>query len=514
MAARAGRYIIWIGLEGLLPREGASMASSAPAQTRAKMALPVSPQWRCVITVRQPSVDNSVHTISHSVPLSSMMHAQTATTTSNGTYGAVDRRVLEMAPEVLASTEVIHMDVALVFPFAGGAEVCRSRRQLAGDAAAPAIAGTLGGATSTTRDTHHTHQHKRRRLSSADPEMAALASSMAVPTQKAEGMSIHVGRFFFDMLDFSVPAPTVPLGLPFSLTNPPSTRAQGGARRSDTGVSGGMPGTVKTMDEVMAEVRRHAILKPNAAAPCPISSTLSSPAEIEAPALVTVSEDITWMIHGTTPNGDGDATIGDRAGNQETTVSATSPEENAGAGNEGRILSTLLGVPQRWRWERGRPGVVSAYGVLWGGHRVSITARIMQGHGTQDSQPRWRLQVQATCSDASRLAMLRACLHQRLATVARAPFADGSAESSTIATAAGVAGESRAGKRLSMAADSSLRDVERQLLNAKLHVAQLLEELGRQTATPHVDASAKTKQVAALYGKVSDAYRIIRLHTP
>ena len=122
------------------------------------------------------------------------------------------------------------------------------------------------------------------------------------------------------------------------------------------------------------------------------------------------------------------------------------------------------------------------------------------------------MQLQAVCSDASRLPMLRACLKQRLVTVARAHFVSGASDAHESVEAQEARKEDRPGKRLSMAADSSLRDVERQLLKANLQVKQLLEEVRGHNDTLSVDVSAKTKQVATLFRNVSNAYRIMRQH--
>ena len=70
----------------------------------------------------------------------------------------------------------------------------------------------------------------------------------------------------------------------------------------------------------------------------------------------------------------------------------------------------------------------------------------------------WLLQLRASCSDVSRLAMLRACLQQRLRTTLRTFRNVHGAE------AAGGASTLSTRKSLSMGADNALRNMERAIV--------------------------------------------------
>ena len=100
--------------------------------------------------------------------------------------------------------------------------------------------------------------------------------------------------------------------------------------------------------------------------------------------------------------------------------------------------------------------------------------------------------------------MLRACLQQRLRTTLRTFRNVHGAE------AAGGASTLSTRKSLSMGADNALRNMERQMLKAKLHVAQLLKELTGEDAKTRVDLATKADHIRDLYSRVCQAYQTLR----
>ena len=76
----------------------------------------------------------------------------------------------------------------------------------------------------------------------------------------------------------------------------------------------------------------------------------------------------------------------------------------------GKFVATILGNEKSWRWEKSSsPGYVACHGMLWGGHGVSLISRFVRG--TDDSA---MLEMRLTCTDTTRVPMLRHCLLRRI----------------------------------------------------------------------------------------------------
>jgi hypothetical protein len=92
----------------------------------------------------------------------------------------------------------------------------------------------------------------------------------------------------------------------------------------------------------------------------------------------------------------------------------------------GRFVATLLGNAKGFQWEKSSsPGYVASHAMLWGGHRLRLLSRLVRDKNVRSAGKSdgidngitttvW-LEIRMTCTDLSRLPMLRSCLMRRIA---------------------------------------------------------------------------------------------------
>ena len=464
LAAITGKYTLRVTLSGLANNNntqsggGSGGASSAlPPHLAHVLPFPHSEQWRAVVQLRQQSCDGSIHTTCHTVPLCHMLSSSelndNAFNHSNLSVQFVDIDVRRMV-----SMDAMHVTVDVVYSpgnnsgGGGGGGMCVPLSTTAFDLLDTCVpsssrASMTSSATKTVDELNRSMRDGVRNQLSSKSDTEAASSGLAFSSSS--------------------------LGLGTSRS----------ARSSSSAAAAALTGMFIKHD---------------------VTSIV--------PHLFEQRQNEERLAADKKKGGDGG---GGGGGSSSSSSSSSSNNHNSQDDDDddrnicGRLIATLLGNTDGYRWEKSiSPGYVASHGMLWGGHRITLVSRFVRethsnrgessGNGSGDEKI-W-LEIRITCTDSTRLSMLRSCVMQRIVQLLNSGFVEEREATATNTTL-----------KMTMHKDQTLRSVEDTLSKCLLRLFDVSKVLrggggdGRQ-----IDMIQLMSEMKTIMDQVVLSYNMLR----
>ena len=473
MSAITGRYILRVRLLGLSPFSNtASPITNLPYQLAQVLAFPTSDTWRVTIRIeQQSSIDGSVQVVYRTIPLSKMLPETVRSVTwedenesesSGSNVKGVVSRAVELDLRRMVSTDILRVRVGILY--------------------------SIGKAVVS--------------------EVTTVENQERTP----RGMSVPIFTTKFDLIDTCVPDTMLSSSsslLPFNVTT-------------------------RTEDELVCDVQSqmHRIASSSSSSSSSSLSSLSASSASSASASLSstsadmiLRQDVTPIMSNlmlSTASGNIDETVEELASSESSAdvhnKKNTLVHENIDRQACGRLVASILGGGlKRWRWEQSTsPGYVASHGMLWGGHRVTLLSRLVR---VQNGSKQVFLEIRVSCTDSSRLPMLRQCLVQRIQRIKE--HADTTvAEQDHVAVSAGdaAAGDGAIANRkrgMTLHVDQTLRGVEQKLSSCRLRLRDMSKLLtnSKDSGSLPLNMFTMTSDMQKLYEEVAKAYTLLRSTT-
>ena len=473
MSAITGRYVLRVRLRGLANSNAidtSALSNQLPYHLAHILAFPTSETWRIAIRIEQKSsIDGSLRSEYRTIPLSSMlpeiMGGGGSSNSSSGSSSSSSMEEKDMMQSDLES-RVVELNLKRMV----STELFNVHVSIIYP-----ISNTTTTKTSKTMTTTH-------------------------------GMSVPLEHFTFDMIDTCVP--TTPLSLPSRVIT-------------------------RTEDELVCDIRTQIQPMSNVSGSGSRSGSRSGPGSLFSSVEMTIRHDVTSIaVHFLKIAAQEKTQEKDIQKNQKNTsdvvanVSSSSSSSSSTTNQTisidvdrdvcGRLIASILGSDgQRWKWERSSsPGYVASHGMLWGGNQMKLISRLVR-NGTIVF-----LEIRVSCTDPSRLPMLRECLARRMKDCVRTILdkeeneekAEEEEEEEDEEESNDETKEKNIKSRrtkMSMQVDQTLRGVEQTLSSCRLRLMEISKSLKSGT-NDSLDMSATTSIMKQLYNDVTRSYNILR----